>query len=482
MKEISTLPVYPIIYHEGKVNGNSIKEHLENRGREFFRLRNATQRMYTGESLDYGRRWIDNRVMVDYQTYVRLHPDKIILGELEMEDKLLIPKPINGCNCLKCLDLKDVTEKDSMPMFEKYDHILKEVEGLTTHQYMLLTNRVPGYYLQDRKWVKLDVAKLSEYTPKTESFKNLVLPLGHKDVIEALIRTRRSSTTKGGSRRGGFSADLIRGKGKGLVILLHGSPGVGKTSTAECVAELTNLPLFPITCGDIGTNAAEVEGKLKEHFELAQQWNAVLLLDEADVFLQARDVQSSSLKRNSLVSVFLRVLEYYTGILFLTTNRVGDFDEAFKSRIHVILYYPKLEQDAVTKIWRNLIDSLEELAPGVTLTEAAETYIFENSQMRSTKWNGRQVRNAFQTAIALAEYEQDPDGSKGKYTVNAKHFKTVVELSAKFEQYMKKTRGGDDSQLAKYGYYRIDDMADANGQSDKSRRQDKVKQDKLDYD
>jgi hypothetical protein len=68
------------------------------------------------------------------------------------------------------------------------------------------------------------------------------------------------------------------------------------------VAELTGLPLFPITCGDIGTTATDVEDKLKDHFELAQLWNAVLLLDEADVFLQARDVDSSSLIRNSLVS------------------------------------------------------------------------------------------------------------------------------------------------------------------------------------
>lgn len=70
----------------------------------------------------------------------------------------------------------------------------------------------------------------------------------------------------------------------------------------ECVAELTNLPLFPITCGDIGTVASEVEENLKSHFELAQLWNAVLLLDEADVFLQTRELDGSSLQRNSLVS------------------------------------------------------------------------------------------------------------------------------------------------------------------------------------
>jgi hypothetical protein len=151
------------------------------------------------------------------------------------------------------------------------------------------------------------------------------------------------------------------------------------------------------------------------------------------------------------------VLEYYEGILFLTTNRVGDFDEAFKSRIHVILHYPRLDDFAVTKIWKNLMDNLELIRPDIQLTEAAEKYVLENKEMRRTRWNGRQIRNAFQTAVALAEYEQNPDGKKGGFTVSAKHFKKVVELSQKFEEYMKKTKGGDDAELAGAKYIRADD-------------------------
>lgn len=93
---------------------------------------------------------------------------------------------------------------------------------------------------------------------------------------------------------------MVKGKGKGLVILLHGSPGVGKTSTAECVATHTGRPLFPITCGDLGAaTAAEVEKNLDIFFDLARKWNAVLLLDEADVFLSSR---GSDMRQNSLVS------------------------------------------------------------------------------------------------------------------------------------------------------------------------------------
>jgi MoxR-like ATPase len=43
--------------------------------------------------------------------------------------------------------------------------------------------------------------------------------------------------------------DIVRGKGKGLIILLHGAPGTGKTSTAETIAEATGRPLLLVTCG-----------------------------------------------------------------------------------------------------------------------------------------------------------------------------------------------------------------------------------------
>jgi SpoVK/Ycf46/Vps4 family AAA+-type ATPase len=94
--------------------------------------------------------------------------------------------------------------------------------------------------------------------------------------------------------------------------------------------------LYPITCGDLGSTAQEVEMNLKKHFTLASRWDCVMLLDEADVFLARR--KSEDLHRNSIVSVFLRMLEYYKGLLFLTTNRVGASDEAFKSRVHISLF------------------------------------------------------------------------------------------------------------------------------------------------
>ena len=78
-----------------------------------------------------------------------------------------------------------------------------------------------------------------------------------------------------------------------------------------------------VSAGELGTNPRELETFLQQILDLANRWQAVLLLDEADVFLEART--SQDLHRNALVSIFLRLLEYFQGILFLTTNRVATF-------------------------------------------------------------------------------------------------------------------------------------------------------------
>lgn len=91
-------------------------------------------------------------------------------------------------------------------------------------------------------------------------------------------------------------------------------------------------------------------------FRMANDWDAVVLIDEADVYLEARSTEN--LKRNGVVSMFLRALDYFRGILFLTTNRVGRFDEAFMTRIHVAIGYERLNDAARERIWDNLFDKL----------------------------------------------------------------------------------------------------------------------------
>lgn len=74
------------------------------------------------------------------------------------------------------------------------------------------------------------------------------------------------------------------------------------------------------SAGELGTDSRLLEGELQKILDICHAWGAILLLDEADVFLEKRNMHD--IHRNALVSIFLRQLEYFQGILFLTTNRV----------------------------------------------------------------------------------------------------------------------------------------------------------------
>jgi AAA+ superfamily predicted ATPase len=124
--------------------------------------------------------------------------------------------------------------------------------------------------------------------------------------------------------------DFVKGKGKGLIGLLFGPPGSGKTLTAEAVAETAKMPLYMVSSGALGHDPVDIQHRLSGILKLASHWKAVLLLDEADVFLAERTL--TNIERNAIVSIFLRELEYYQGILLLTTNQAQVIDEAFQSQ------------------------------------------------------------------------------------------------------------------------------------------------------
>ena len=95
--------------------------------------------------------------------------------------------------------------------------------------------------------------------------------------------------------------------------------------------------------------------------------------------------------------VFLRALDYFQGILFLTTNRVGKFDEAFKSRIHVQIYYDLLDDEARKQIWGNLFRKLKEDhkngGPEIGYDYDAKQYVLKSDNVKKLNWNGREIRN-----------------------------------------------------------------------------------------
>lgn len=274
----------------------------------------------------------------------------------------------------------------------------------------------------------LQVDNISEVKWDKRSFDNLAIAEENKKIIKALVlnKIERDKAT-----------DVVPGKGNGLVILLHGGPGTGKTLTAESVADLAEKPLYRVTCGDIGTEPRKVEEHLENVFFLGKIWDCVVLLDEADVFLEQRSL--SDLARNALVSVFLRTLEYYDGILILTSNRVGTFDEAFKSRIQLALHYDSLSEEQRRHIWYTFIKRLEELKEPI---EAKEMYT-NIETLSKEQLNGRQIRNAITTARQLALFEG--------VNLNFRHLQESIKVSGQFDEYLQELHGPDDKRMQNEG-------------------------------
>jgi len=140
-----------------------------------------------------------------------------------------------------------------------------------------------------------------------------------------------------------------------------------------------------VSVGELGTKGRDVEKSLSMILNIAHTWGAVLLIDEADVFLEKRELHD--IGRDALVSIFLRMLEYFQGVLFLTTNRVVTFDEAFQSRIHIGIRYGELDIKARKSIWKLFINKVRVL-PGVDVAEIIEE---DYSKLANFAVNGQEV-------------------------------------------------------------------------------------------
>jgi len=165
--------------------------------------------------------------------------------------------------------------------------------------------------------------------------------------------------------------DIVEGKSGGTTVLCAGPAGVGKTLTAEVYSEIIKRPLYRVHSGQLGLNVMEMEQALKDTLTRAQRWGAVMLIDEADVYIKRRD---DNIAANAVVGVFLRVLEYFNGLLFLTTNRVNDIDEAIVSRcIALIKYHPPGLQDR-TRIWQVMCEQFGLPLPAGMQQQLAERF------------------------------------------------------------------------------------------------------------
>ena len=176
--------------------------------------------------------------------------------------------------------------------------ITKDMASLTDDEALLCAYWINGFSLTQKTWGQFAIVHCTDITWNEHAFDKLVIPERRRHMIHMLVRSHRQDE--------GTFDDIVDNKGKGLVGLLTGSPGVGKTLTAEAVAEVTGRPLYMVSGGELGVDAEELDNRVEQILDITRRWNCVLLIDEADVFMAAR---GNDLTRDMLVSIFLRRLE-----------------------------------------------------------------------------------------------------------------------------------------------------------------------------
>ncbi|PLB48475.1 hypothetical protein P170DRAFT_477090 [Aspergillus steynii IBT 23096] len=482
-RSIEDLPIYPLQFAQD----SKVKKTLQCNGEKFLHVSRGGHFQYNGPNLHDGGE-IDSQVIVDFETALWDDRDKDPswnymvqfgisppMGANEAEVVMVSP---GGCREKDCCENDRVfndfgIDRQNMEDFMAKHSLLNtdacNFDGnsgnASEEDLIIFPCSVFAFVLKTRQWAVVDlnhvVLDIADDI-KERGWNSLALPAGHKRIVYSLVRGHIRHS--GEEPNGNSQSDLIGGREKGLTIRLYGATGVGKTSTAEYVAEVCDLPLYSVACGDLDTTAIDLEPLLESIFAQAQKWKCVLLLDEADILLTQRD---DNAKDNSPASVLFRVLENYKGILFLTTNQLGKIDKALQSRILVNLFYPPLNKRATHKLFRK---NLRLAKTNGIEADFWEIRVFAIEHYKNTaperRWNGRQIRRAFQIAIAIAEQRAAEKNKKAvkkgrrqghKPCMKWCDFELIEQSLSRFDDFAQKVRDVVQPDLATQNDDRDDD-------------------------
>ncbi|PIG79054.1 hypothetical protein AARAC_008060 [Aspergillus arachidicola] len=454
---VTSLKVYPIRFSR---NVKKVMEDANEVEQGFMQTCDSKLLVHTGwafvpEQNGTNFVFVSGDVVIDFEETFKVHPDWKPVHKL----------PSTRYRRGQGQELKEFETtavcwiEDNIPHFNKreyccyHDPFLSGMTNSDSFEYSpreedlhLLPSRLFGYSLQDRRFVACDVKNLRRIEKDRHMFNNLIINRNHEAILRALVEshfiqkeideTRDIATT---------NRDIVQNKGRGLVILFHGVPGVGKTSTAETIASHFQKPLLPITCSDLGLDPASVEKSLKEMFRVAQLWDCILLLDEQ---------MYSFPNEYHLILIVMRCFPPRPGLLIRNSASHhkpsgGPLTKHPSPGSTSRLYYPYLDLVQTEKIWEVSLDRLatieEEHGGGRKpllidcdgIVAFAKKH-FTKSENGKGRWNGRQTRNAFLNASTLAHYERTHNIKKNgnPCNLNAHHFKTSVKAGTGFEKYL----------------------------------------------
>lgn len=348
-KGIASLPVFPLRYLE---NSTDVMTKLIARGKKLMKCIADRHLQCTGWSLDHDPpgmqledvfqgeprdmkpQYIDGPCIIDFEETLNTCPDwspdfrppdfhtgrwAAFLDHFDVmrwsdysrkESKSQEIDVVQSLNGIDMLQRRKAIEGDKFlasvkrRRFGQSSEQTCHVERLGDEELVLLPKRLFAYALRERMFLALNVDLVSPVPVQNHVFEQLKIPKTMKDLLRSVViehfEKKRLEKTMDAGVSGFMTQDSIGGKGKGLTLLLHGVPGVGKTATAEAISLEHRKPLFTLTPGDLGTDSSNLTRFLRHYFRLASRWDCVLLLDEADTFLSQRS--KYDIQRNALIS------------------------------------------------------------------------------------------------------------------------------------------------------------------------------------
>ncbi|KAI0965880.1 P-loop containing nucleoside triphosphate hydrolase protein [Xylaria arbuscula] len=431
-RSIADLQLVPEWYFQEPDN---LKRQLVERGVSFWEQSSKVNyREYSGNAWPLSSQTDPVKIIIDYVTSSKR---KGVAGEKSSTSCSASACPVCVGETLGILSFPPGAPHDLTVCTRQSYGPAEESEDLSDDLHaplLFCPSRIWAFSLVHKSWELILPQEIKQVRAQEDALSEVKIPDDYKTYLEsALVKYLKDEHQTN-------SGDTLTRMGRGFTILLHGSPGTGKTLTVECLAAKYVVPLYRITSGDLGIDVDMLKDRLQEASLRATNWKALLLLDEADLFIYSRKLNDA--RRNSLVSTFFHHLDDSEALLLMTANCVEKIDCEIESRLSMAIGLPEISFESQKHIWKTWIHRLGNLTPD---QEEELLYFVEREKTHEegqyAKMNGRQIKNCIAAASALARQENQ--------TLDYKHIARMLDLGLEFRKLMGMT---SDSPRHRYNF------------------------------
>lgn len=263
----------------------------------------------------------------------------------------------------------------------------------------LLPRFMPGFDLERKSWGLFDVDEVEPIKFNENAWKHIVLDESSKNVIEGVVGAFD------------FSKEAVADEEQtGLIILLHGPSGTGKTATVEAIADHFRRPLYSLSVCSLPLDTTLLVDTLTSRLDAARSWNAIVLIEAGDILMQTQR-HEPIMEDLVRISTILEFFEQHRCIVFVTARTTST---AYMSHFAMTIQYPELDGDSRQTMWTNMLSGEENNISRRDIEELSRVAV-----------NGRAMRNIHTTAKALARSSKQP--------LSLHHLKTAAKTQGQAE-------------------------------------------------